>query len=667
MKYRSEIDGLRAVAVVPVILFHAGFSAFSGGFVGVDVFFVISGYLITTIILSEMEQGGFCIVRFYERRTRRILPALFLVTLISSILGWFWLMPGDMEDLSKSLAAVVTFSSNILFWRQSGYFDLDSELKPLLHTWSLAVEEQYYVIFPLFLILMWRYRKRWIFGSFMLIAAVSIIASQWGAYHAPTPTFYLLPTRGWELAIGAAIAFIFIYKESSIQMLLDNQKLCEVASLLGLLMIGYSIFAFDKNTPFPSLYALMPTIGTGLIIVFSSPRTLAGRLLSTKLLVMIGLISYSAYLFHQPLLAFVRNRSLQEPTDSVYVSVFLATLLLAYLSYRFVERPFRVKDKLSRKTVFIFAVFGSLIFFSTGIAGIITNGFKNRSIYRDLMMASYQPDNRLLQNQSWEQLKYLNDANQFGRYEVLDNAFDRTLWYKENDHRKRLIIVGNSHSKDLYNTLLNSQHAQENFQIARFGIQITQAAKATSDLFSSPNYIMSDVVMLASRYSTKDSAAMESLVKRIRRDRKLIVIVKNTYEFYHYNGRTNADVILQDLLHNGMNNTSPSILSAVERINSAYYREFTSVNKQDHITLSDSVIDEIKHKYADIIVLDRMDYICDEGAQTCYSINQNLEKYFYDHCHHSLVGSTFFGKRIDQIGWLEVLNQKYERRSVISD
>lgn len=159
MNYRREIDGLRALAVLPVILFHAGFETFSGGFVGVDVFFVISGYLITTIILSELEQGKFSIANFYERRARRILPALFFVLLVCIPFAWFWLLPSDMIDFSKSLVAVSVFASNIMFWRESGYFDTAAELKPLLHTWSLAVEEQYYVFFPLFLILFWKLGK----------------------------------------------------------------------------------------------------------------------------------------------------------------------------------------------------------------------------------------------------------------------------------------------------------------------------------------------------------------------------------------------------------------------------------------------------------------------------------------------------------------------------
>jgi peptidoglycan/LPS O-acetylase OafA/YrhL len=207
MNYRREIDGLRALAVLPVILFHAGFETFSGGFVGVDVFFVISGYLITTIILTELEQGKFSLINFYGRRALRILPALFLVMLVCIQFAWFWLLPSDMKGFSQSLVTVSVFASNILFWRKSGYFDTASELKPLLHTWSLAVEEQYYILFPLFLMLFWGRGKRWMLVTLGLVSIASLAVAQWAAYAKPAVAFYLLPTRAWELLIGALAAF----------------------------------------------------------------------------------------------------------------------------------------------------------------------------------------------------------------------------------------------------------------------------------------------------------------------------------------------------------------------------------------------------------------------------------------------------------------------------
>lgn len=378
MEYRREIDGLRAVAVIPVILFHAEFELFSGGFVGVDIFFVISGYLITTIILTEKERNSFSLINFYERRARRILPALFLVMFVCMPFAWFWLMPSDHKDFSQSLISVSLFSSNILFWLESGYFEAAAEMKPLLHTWSLAVEEQYYVLFPLFLMIVWRYRKRWIFGAIILLGVVSLLLAQWGAYNKPSSTFFLLPTRAWELMIGASAAFYLLYGKSHKEYVANHQFISELFGLLGLALITYSIFIFDETVPFPSFYALVPTLGVVLIILFSSQATIVGRLLANRALVGIGLVSYSAYLWHQPILVFAKHRSLAEPSQWVYLLLIILTFLMAYVSWRFVEKPFRNKDVINRKRVFIFAVVGSVAFITVGLVGHLENGFTDR-------------------------------------------------------------------------------------------------------------------------------------------------------------------------------------------------------------------------------------------------------------------------------------------------
>jgi peptidoglycan/LPS O-acetylase OafA/YrhL len=390
MKYRREIDGLRAVAILPVIFFHAGFKAFEGGFVGVDMFFVISGYLITTIILSDMNKGKFSLVTFYERRARRILPALFFVMLCCLPFAWLWLLPSHLKDFSESLTGISAFSSNILFWKESGYFGTAAELKPLLHTWSLSVEEQYYVLFPLFLMVLWELRKRWIFGSLMVVAILSLMVAQWGAYNMPSATFFLLPTRGWELAIGALIAFYFLYKKEQSEFVASHKTISGVFGLLGLALICYSIFAFNKSTPFPSLYALLPTVGTALIIIFSTSDTISGRLLSTKTMVGIGLVSYSTYLWHQPLFAFARHRSFSEPSVALLLVLSVISIALAYFSWRYIEMPFRDKKAVSRKKVFNFAVVGSLVFAVIGLVGHIENGFDKRVVSSGMLMTDIE-------------------------------------------------------------------------------------------------------------------------------------------------------------------------------------------------------------------------------------------------------------------------------------
>lgn len=370
MDYRREIDGLRALAVIPVILFHAGFEAFSGGYVGVDVFFVISGYLITTIILTALEQGKFSLVEFYERRARRILPALFLVMFACLPFAWRWLLPSDMQDFARSLVAVPLFVSNVLFWRESGYFEAAAELKPLLHTWSLAVEEQYYVLFPLFLMFAWRFGKRSILVVLGLIFLASLALAQWASLEKPVAAFYLLPTRGWELLLGAFVAFYLSAKGAQS----SNHAIKELGALSGLLLLLYAIFAFDKDTPFPGLYTLVPTVGTALLILFANKETLTGRLLGWKVFVGIGLISYSAYLWHQPLFAFARYRILVDHGGWLFFSLFIGVLALSYLSWKYVEGPFRHKCNFTRKQVFSLACFVSLVFVGMGLAGQFTHG-----------------------------------------------------------------------------------------------------------------------------------------------------------------------------------------------------------------------------------------------------------------------------------------------------
>jgi peptidoglycan/LPS O-acetylase OafA/YrhL len=374
VKYRSEIDGLRALAVVPVIFYHAGFEAFRGGFVGVDIFFVISGYLITTLLVNDLQAGTFSILHFYERRARRILPALFLVMLACLPLAWFWLLPQDMWNFSKSLVAVSFFSSNIFFWRTSGYFNTASQLNPTIHTWSLSVEEQYYVIFPIFLRLVWRLGKRWTAALLIIVAVASLSLAEYCSMKMPVFNFYMLPTRAWELMVGALIAIY--YTEHNIRK--HKRIYAQAGSVLGVGLILYAIFAYSDKTPFPSFYALAPTLGAALIIVFSSKDTLAGRILSTKLFVSLGLISYSAYLWHQPLFAFARLYCLYEPGVALMSMLALVSVALAYLAWRFVERPFRNKHIFTRRQIFIFSLLGSVIFIGVGLLGCSTQGFITR-------------------------------------------------------------------------------------------------------------------------------------------------------------------------------------------------------------------------------------------------------------------------------------------------
>jgi peptidoglycan/LPS O-acetylase OafA/YrhL len=374
LAHRREIDGLRAFAVLPVILFHTGLKPFSGGFVGVDVFFVISGYLITSIIRGEMEAGTFSLLRFYERRARRILPALFFVMLATVPFAWSWLLPTDMKDYAQSVAAVPLFVSNVLFWQQSGYFDTATDLKPLLHTWSLAVEEQYYVLYPLFFVLAWRFGKYFIIAALALIAAASLLVAQRLAVANPSFAFYLLPTRGWEILVGCLLALTTAPVEPGPSAARASGRQ-EFGALAGISLITYAVVSFDGRTPVPGVHALIPVAGAALVILFASPGTTVGKLLGHPLPVGLGLISYSAYLWHQPLFAFAKYRTIYEPRKELLALLAIGSVLLAYLTWRFVEQPFRGRSRVSGKRLAISAGACSALLISFGFIGALDGGY----------------------------------------------------------------------------------------------------------------------------------------------------------------------------------------------------------------------------------------------------------------------------------------------------
>ncbi len=377
MKYRSEIDGLRGIAVIPVILFHAGFELFKGGFVGVDVFFVISGYLITTIILEDIEKRKFNLINFYERRARRILPALIFIMLFCIPFSWIWMLPNEMKNFSQSLIAVSLFVSNILFWKKTDYFFYKADEMPLLHTWSLAVEEQFYIFFPIFLIFVWSFGKNKIFWIIFFITLISIVLSEWGWRNQAVANFYLAPTRAWEILAGSISAFII--QSKGIQ---KNNYL----SILGLGAITFSIFVYDKNTPFPSIYTLVPVIGVMLLIIYAHKETLAAKILSSKILVSVGLISYSAYLWHQPLFAFTRIRQFGELSFTMIIAICISILILSGLTYKFIEQPFRVNNGhiFSRKKILFILISSLTLLISIGIIGISSDGYIDRKKFEEI-------------------------------------------------------------------------------------------------------------------------------------------------------------------------------------------------------------------------------------------------------------------------------------------
>ncbi|MGE8188084.1 acyltransferase family protein [Pseudomonas sp. NPDC086278] len=373
LAYRRDIDGLRAIAVIAVVLFHFGVPGFTGGFVGVDIFFVISGYLITSIIWNQRQAGRFSFADFWARRARRILPALFVMIIAVLAVGWFLLAPKDYEELGRSVRYQVMFVSNILFMRQDGYFDVASDLKPLLHTWSLAVEEQFYIVFPLLLTVLASRLKHWRLALFGVLL-VSFGLSVWAVVHHPEKAFFLLPMRAWELLAGAMLA---VAPRSQWRL---TQAGAQLISAVGAGLILLAVFCYDKSTPFPGAAALLPTLGVVALIWSNGHRqTLVGGLLASRVLVGVGLISYSWYLWHWPVFVFASYASVDEPGPFDIGALILLSLVLGYLSWRFVETPFRERRLLAgRRQILIAAGVGVLVLGLAGQALRWTDGLPAR-------------------------------------------------------------------------------------------------------------------------------------------------------------------------------------------------------------------------------------------------------------------------------------------------
>ena len=365
MQYRPEIDGLRALAVLPVLFFHAGFPGFSGGFVGVDVFFVLSGFLITGILLHENEQRKYSLINFYERRARRLIPAFFFVLLASTLAALLLLGPSELVDFGKSLSASSLVFANYHFLNTLNYFSTAAEELPLLHIWSLSVEEQFYVVFPVLLALCYQ-----IFRSFRPRTMAYLMC--WSAFLLSFAYMHLLDTKGysniaffsvisrtWELLAGGLLAF-------HIQSLPKTRLVQETGSLAGLVFLVASILLLDASSGWPDYKTLLPVFATVLLIGFTSKKTFVGHILTLRAVRWIGLISYSLYLWHQPVYAFLRVTVIGHPTATAFIIATLLSIALATITYHYIEEPFRNKNKVTRGQSFSFAILGLLLLASCG-------------------------------------------------------------------------------------------------------------------------------------------------------------------------------------------------------------------------------------------------------------------------------------------------------------
>lgn len=378
-QYRADLDGMRAVAVLSVVVFHLEHSLLPGGFVGVDVFFVLSGFFITQLLLNDLSQSTFSLTRFYDRRIRRLFPALLLMLAVTALAAAFILMPGEFRRFGRNLMGAVLSLSNFVFWADSDYFSPDAETYPLLHTWSLAVEEQFYLLYPISLWLLWRFCRGCIGKAMLLVFALSFALSVYASYYAPSAAFYLAPSRAWELAGGALLAMgIFSAPRSWLAR--------QLAYGAGLAMVGASVFLLNSSMVFPGFTAVMPCGGTMLVVWAGlnapegEPRAGLDRLLTAQPMVWVGLISYSLYLWHWPVIVLSHNLSITHPGAMTHLALVPVMFLIAFLSWRYVEQPFRVARHVwpTRRQRFTYAGAAVAALAISGGGVMAANGYPHR-------------------------------------------------------------------------------------------------------------------------------------------------------------------------------------------------------------------------------------------------------------------------------------------------
>lgn len=456
-QYRPDIDGLRAIGVLAVVLFHAFPNSIKGGFIGVDVFFVISGYLISTIIFANLDRGTFSFSEFYARRIKRIFPALILVLVVCFTFGWFTLLAEEYKQLGKHIAAGAGFVSNFYFLREAGYFDNAADTKPLIHLWSLGIEEQFYIVWPLLLWVAWK-RKFNFLTLTIIVATASFALNVKGVKQNAIATFYSPQTRFWELLSGSLLAWVTLYKKAAfdnitnkidcyITFILFREK--EIAcrkitsnalSFFGVLLLAYGFWRINKNLSFPGMWALIPVLGA-VLILSADPKAFFNRtVLSNKIAVWFGLISFPLYLWHWPLLSFARIVEGDMPSRNIRIAAVLLSVVLAWLTYKVVERPLRF-GKHSKLKVTVLVVL-------TAIAGYV--GYN--TYQRDGLLFRF---NRLSEENKSTVLK-IADAWRFSGYQTPDGSFNDPKYgfirVGNNDNYK-ILFVGDSHTQQYWNSI----------------------------------------------------------------------------------------------------------------------------------------------------------------------------------------------------------------------
>ena len=614
--YRPEIDGLRAIAVGAVILYHAqitilGYQPFKGGFIGVDIFFVISGYLITSIILKELvTTGSFSFKHFYERRVRRILPALLFVMLVSLPFAWMYILPNNLLEFSKSILYSLGFSSNFYFYYSGLEYSVEGLKHPFLHTWSLSVEEQYYILFPIVLLITFKSFRKYLIHILIFGFIVSLFLAEWSSRNYPSVSFYFLHTRMWELIAGSILAYFEVTNGHRSQ----NKTLNLIFPTIGLILIGHSILFFNDEMFHPSFFTLSPIIGVCLLIWFSSKNELITKILSTKLFVGVGLISYSLYLWHYPIFVFAAKLNISEGGISKKILMGVLIVALSIISYYFIEKPFR-GTKIKFQKIFVFLFLKFLLILSICVY------FLNLKFHPFLT-------------------KYAEESK----------IFELNYDYNKFSDKKNVFIIGNSYADNVLNIFSNNNRLVDdyyfytavgdnvgaNYQIECL-IDFLERKKLVCDknLFSffqtqyeKSNYIVfSELFTYGKTFLSND---FDKIIEYLKKDKKEFIVFLDDVAGAH---------ILDIYIHRKGRLPNSNELDELE------YKFFQKVNnwrKKDIKKVKDKLLNN------NIKFLTRSEIFCDYSIKKCPLI-KNDNKLYADDGHITNNGAEYFSNKIDLI------------------
>ena len=641
-RYRPDIDGLRGVSVLAVLIYHAqitsgGFLLVPGGFLGVDVFFTISGFVITKAVLQEFDHTGrFSLSRFYIRRARRLLPALLAMSVVSTIFAWCILMPSQLIDFSKSIFYAISFLSNF-YWLDTltAYGAESSQLKPLLHTWTLAVEEQFYIAYPLLLLLLLPRKTAYLLIALAVISVASLItmfiiaATDWAS------SFYSTPTRLWQILLGAGVAVVGTQKVLRISRIHADTLLS-----LSLLLIFLPLLFGSLETHHPGLLTIAIALGASTAITVAPRSKCLNGALTNRVLVYFGLRSYSIYIWHFPVFSFYRNSFYDQPPLATFLLV-MATLFLSEVSFRFVETPFRSRTSTPPKHFLGFLSFFLILILVPALLAIRTDGLKSR--FPDLIEIydKNEFDNSILKKRSNSIRRDL--ARQAGAHSVGEHEQD-FLWFTDRVDTLKILIVGNSHAKNLFIALQQNKSKFPTMEFAIYRMQIAAQGRTISQLIQAENFSAADIILISTNFredaTRNDMKALPNFISKVESMGKTVVLTSNSPRFSNYNSDTVFDHLLKTQRHK----------VSSEMINSNYFKKLD----KDVLLINNRLAFLADQR--NLLFLDKFDFSCDMPMGACTGITPDGFKVYFDGEHYTIEGARYLGSVIHSTGWMRDLD-----------